>query len=411
MEVEKEKNDQEHVESVDCSKLDESHQVIPETTNPKLKKGMAFQKVIDLVTAYSFITPAFIIIFLFGLFPIGYAFYMSLINWNVRKGAFVGLRNYLEIFGSWTNFLWVLGGVAILFVGFFVQNKMEKASNKYSKYSWWVFLAIAVVSGSVFSKCWNAMMETGDKSFLQSLVNTLYYALGTVPTQIIIGLVIAYLLYQDIKFKEGFRLLYFLPYITPAVTTAVVFRIIFNREPYSIANRFIGLFGIDPLKWRFESKPIMQLLGLNIEGFWAGPSLALIVIMIFGVWTFVGYNVVIFLSGLGNIPKEVYEAAEIDGATKWQLFTNITIPYLSPITFYLTMISLIGTFKAFNHIYVLKIPSAGDSVVTASVYIFERFYQFTQFGRATAMSMVLFLIILCLTFIQNKLMAERVFYG
>lgn len=379
---------------------------------PVLKKrGLGFQKIIDLFTAYSFIIPAFVIIFLFGLFPIGYAFYMSLINWNVKKGDFIGLKNYLQIFGAWNNFFWVLAGVAILFIAFFVQNKMEKASNKYSKYSWIAFLAIAVVSGIVFSKGWGAMMKTGDKSFLQSLVNTLYYAMGTVPTQIIIGLVIAYLLYQNIKFKEGFRLLYFLPYITPAVTASVVFRIIFNREAYSIANRIIGLFGMDPLKWRFESKPIMQLLGFNFEGFWAGPSLALIVIMIFGIWSFVGYNVVIFLSGLGNIPKEVYEAAEIDGATKWQLFKNITIPYLSPITFYLSMISLIGTFKAFNHIYVLKLPSAGDSVVTASVYIFERFYQHTQFGRATAMSMVLFFIILGLTFIQNKLMAERVFYG
>lgn len=379
---------------------------------PTIKKaGLSFQKVVDLITAYSFITPAVIIIFLFGLFPIGYAFYMSLINWNVKKGDFIGLKNYLEIFGSWENFFWVLGGVAVLFLAFFVQNKLEKAANKYSKYSWLAFFPIVVVSGILFSKGWSAMMVTGDKPFLQSLVNTLYYAMGTVPTQIIIGLVIAYLLYQDIKFKEGFRLLYFLPYITPAVTTSVVFRIIFNRTPYSIANRFIGLFGLEPLKWRFESTPILKLLGLNVEGFWAGPSLALIVIMIFGIWTFVGYNVVIYLSGLGNIPKEVYEAAEIDGATKWQLFRNITIPYLSPITFYLTMISLIGTFKAFNHIYVLKVPSAGASVVTASVYIFERFYQFTQFGRATAMSMVLFLIILGLTFIQNKLMAERVFYG
>jgi len=377
----------------------------------RIKKGLSFQKIIDFITAYSFVIPALVIIFLFGLFPIGYAFYMSLINWNVKKGDFVGFNNYLQIFGSWNNFFWVLAGVALLFLAFFVQNKLAKAANKFSKYSWLAFLPIAIVSGVVFSKGWSAMMATGDKDFLQSLVNTLYYALGTVPTQIIIGLLVAYLLYQDIKFKEGFRLLYFLPYITPAVTTSVVFRIIFNRTPYSIANRLIGLFGIEPLKWRFESTPILKLLGFNVEGFWAGPSLALIVIMIFGVWTFVGYNVVIYLSGLGNIPKEVYEAAEIDGATKWQLFTNITIPYLSPITFYLTMISLIGTFKAFNHIYVLKVPSAGASVVTASVYIFERFYQFTQFGRATAMSMVLFLIILGLTVIQNKLMAERVFYG
>jgi len=394
--------------------IEESEQSVmiqPEPIVDKPKRGLGFQKTIDYITAYSFVTPAFIIIFLFGLFPIGYAFYMSLINWNVRKGKFIGFRNYLEIFGSWENLYWVLGGIALLFIGFLVQDKLSKSNHKIAKFSWLVFLVILVVAGVLFTTGWGAMMDTGDKAFLQSLVNTLYYALGTVPTQIIIGILIAFLLYQDIKFKEGFRLLYFLPYITPAVTTSVIFRIIFNREAYSIANRVINLFGLDPLKWRFESKPIMQLLGFNIEGFWAGPSLALIVIMIFGVWTFVGYNVVIFLSGLGNIPKEVYEAAEIDGATKWQLFRHITIPYLSPITFYLTLISLIGTFKAFNHIYVLKLPSAGDSVVTASVYIFERFYKFSQFGRATAMSMVLFLIILGLTFIQNKIMAERVFYG
>ncbi|NLA80580.1 MAG: sugar ABC transporter permease [Chloroflexi bacterium] len=411
MEVPKQNEPQESIDANESSHLDRSEYPVPDNTEKQPKRGLGFQRVVDLVTAYSFITPALIIIFLFGLFPIGYAFYMSLINWNVRKGAFIGFRNYLEIFGSWENLYWVLGGVVILIIAFIVQGRIEKAKNEFSKYSWLVFLGIAAIAGVLFSKGWSAMMETGDKSFLQSLVNTLYYALGTVPTQIIIGIVIAYLLYQNIKFKEGFRLLYFLPYITPAVTTSVIFRIIFNREAYSIANRFIKLFGMDPLKWRFESKPIMQLLGFNIEGFWAGPSLALIVIMIFGIWSFVGYNVVIFLSGLGNIPKEVYEAAEIDGATKWQLFKNITIPYLSPITFYLTLISLIGTFKAFNHIYVLKLPSAGDSVVTASVYIFERFYKFSQFGRATAMSMVLFLIILGLTFIQNKLMAERVFYG
>lgn len=391
---------------------------IPENTSEPIAKppqksglGLGFQKVIDLVTAYSFVIPAAIIIFVFGLFPIGYAFYMSLFNWNVKKGPFIGFRNYLDIFGAWENLYWVLGGVAVFILALVLQGIIKKAKSDVRKYSWVFFLVLLIPALYLFTKGWGLMMHSGDKGFLQSLVNTLFYALGTVPTQIIIGMLIAYLLYQDIKFKEGFRLLYFLPYITPAVTTSVIFRIIFNREAYSVANRLISFFGMSPLKWRFEGTPILKLLGLNVEGFWAGPSLALIVIMIYGIWSFVGYNVVIFLSGLGNIPKEVYEAAEIDGATKWQLFKNITIPYLSPITFYLTLISLIGTFKAFNHIYVLKLPSAGDSVTTASVYIFERFYKFTQFGRATAMSMVLFLIILALTIIQNKIMAERVFYG
>lgn len=374
--------------------------------------GAFHQKAIkDQITGMLFTLPAVIIIFIFGLFPIGYSFYMSLYNWNVRKGDFVGLKNYLNIFGDWTAFFQVVLGIVLIVLAVTLSRRLKKSESKFSKYSFLVLIVIMVLAGVFFLTGWGRMMELGDKDYLNSLVNTLYYALGTVPSQILIGLVIAYFLYQKIVGKELFRMLYFLPYVTPAVSTAVVFRIIFDRPAYSIANRIIGLVGIDPLKWRFEKMPIMQLLGFDIQGFFAGPSLALITIMIYGIWTFVGYNIVIFLSGLGNIPKEVYEAAEIDGATKTDLFRYITIPYLSPITFYLSLISLIGTFKAFNHIYVLRVPSAGYSVITASVYIFDRFYQYTQFGVATSQAIVLFLIILGLTVIQNKVMAERVFYG
>lgn len=386
----------------------ESSKTLNSTTRANAFKKQAFK---DQITGILFTLPAIIIIFFFGLFPIGYSFYMSLYNWNVRKGKFVGLQNYLNIFGDWTAFFQVVLGIALIVLAITLSRKVKKSETKFSKYSFIVFIVLLVLAGVFFLTGWGRMMEFGDKAYLSSLINTLYYAIGTVPTQIIIGMVIAYFLYQKILGKELFRMLYFLPYITPAVSTAVVFRIIFNRPAYSIANRLIGWFGIDPLKWRFEKMPIMQLLGFDIEGFFAGPSLALITIMIYGIWSFVGYNIVIFLSGLGNIPKEVYEAAEIDGATKSQLFRYITIPYLSPITFYLSLISLIGTFKAFNHIYVLRLPSAGYSVITASVYIFDRFYQYTQFGVATSQAIVLFLIILGLTVVQNKVMAERVFYG
>ncbi len=386
----------------------ESSKTLNSTTRANAFKKQAFK---DQITGILFSLPAIIIIFFFGLFPIGYSFYMSLYNWNVRKGKFIGLKNYLNIFGDWTAFFQVVLGIALIVLAITLSRKVKQSETRFSKYSFVVLIILLVLAGVFFLTGWGRMIELGDKAYLSSLVNTLYYALGTVPTQIIIGMVIAYFLYQKIAGKELFRMLYFLPYVTPAVSTAVVFRIIFNRPDYSIANRLIGLFGIDPLKWRFEKIPIMQLLGFDIEGFFAGPSLALITIMIYGVWSFVGYNVVIFLSGLGNIPKEVYEAAEIDGATKSQLFRYITIPYLSPITFYLSLISLIGTFKAFNHIYVLRLPSAGYSVITASVYIFDRFYQYTQFGVATSQAIVLFLIILGLTVVQNKVMAERVFYG
>ena len=128
--------------------------------------------------------------------------------------------------------------------------------------------------GALFKDGIGPVFEPGNKDFLKSLVVTLYYALGTVPAEIITGMVIAYILYQEIKGKEIFRMIFFLPYVTPAVTTAVVFQIIFSNRETSIANTLVGLLGLDPLKWRFESKPITTLLGMNIEGFLAGPSLA-----------------------------------------------------------------------------------------------------------------------------------------
>ncbi len=156
---------------------------------------------------------------------------------------------------------------------------------------------------------------------------------------------------------------------------------------------------------------MLKLLGVNVSGLAGGPSLALLTIIIFGIWSFVGYNTVIFLSGLGNIPKEIYEAAEMDGGSKWDRFWHITIPMISPVTFYLTLIGFIGTFKAFNHLYVMRTPSAQNTVITTSLLVFDRFYKANQYGVATAQAIVLFIVIMGLTLAQSKVMGERVFYG
>jgi len=137
----------------------------------------------------------------------------------------------------------------------------------------------------------------------------------------------------------------------------------------------------------------------------------LVSIMIFGIWTFVGYNTVIFLAGLGSISKEIYEAAQIDGANAWDLFRSITFPLLSPVTFYLFLVSFIGTFKAFNHIFVMQVPAAQNTVQTATVEIFNIFYKGNNYGYAAAQAVLLFLVILGLTFAQNKLLGDKVFYG
>jgi multiple sugar transport system permease protein len=148
-----------------------------------------------------------------------------------------------------------------------------------------------------------------------------------------------------------------------------------------------------------------------MAGFLSGPSMALTSIIFFGVWTYIGYNTVIFLAGLGSIPRELYEAAEIDGASSWRLFRHITLPLLSPVTFYLSLIAFIGTFKAFNHIWVMQVPSAQDTVEVTSVAIFNTFYKANQFGYAAAEAILLFVIILALTLAQNKVFGEKVFYG
>jgi ABC-type sugar transport system permease subunit len=125
----------------------------------------------------------------------------------------------------------------------------------------------------------------------------------------------------------------------------------------------------------------------------------------------VGYNTVIYLAGLGNISKELNDQAEVDGANTWQVFRHVTFPLLSPTTYFLSLIAIIGTFKAFNTIWVLRSNLALGTTDTFSVTIFIEFFDKLRFGYATALSFVLFIIILLLTVINNRTQGSRVFYG
>jgi len=381
---------------------------VPQYHRPRIR----WLDVKEQLTGYLFILPAFTIITLFGLFPIGYAVYMSTFRWRVRKGDFIGLENYTKTVGDWkATGIFVLGLVLLVVAYLVWQNAFRSMSNR-KLIVGTATAFLLMVAGWTISSGWGQMLATGDEEFLQTLPRTLYYALGTVPAEIILALILAYLLFQKIQGQEFFRMLYFLPYITPVVATAVVFRTIFNSRETSLANQFLSLLGKEPQKWLFEPRPFNNVMfGLNLEGFWAGPSMALVSIVFFGIWTYVGYNTVIFLAGLGSIPHELYEAAEIDGANKWHSFRYITLPLLSPVTFYLALIAFIGTFKAFNHIYVMRVPSALGTVDVTSVTIFDTFYKANQYGYAAAQAIILFFIILGLTLVQNKVLGERVFYG
>jgi len=255
---------------------------------------------------------------------------------------------------------------------------------------------------------------------MDALWRTAMYSMGTVPVQLVLGLFLAYLLFSEVKLgKSLYRVIYFMPYIAPSVATSTVFLVIFRMDASSLANRALGLFGIGPLTWLKEPQGIFrifyeQVLGgnpLSIPDSLAGPSLALTSVILYNIWVFSGYNAVVFLAGLGAIPRELYEAAEVDGAGRWSRFRNITLPLLSPTTFFLSMLSVIGTFKAFSHIYVLRGQATGKEVDTMSVHIFQTLYAANDPGYAAGLAFSLFGVILVLTLVQNRLTREQVFYG
>jgi ABC-type sugar transport system permease subunit len=278
--------------------------------------------------------------------------------------------------------------------------------------------AAALIGAAVYLfNIWPAVSVDSDPDFYESMKVTVWYSIGTVPIQLVIALVLAYLLFQDIRGKAFFRIVFFIPYIAPSVATAAIFQLLFSIREGSLANQALQLFGTDAtLQWLKEPSSVFaelgQAFGISAAANWeAGPSLALAVIILYNIWVFVGYDTVIFLAGLGNIPGVLYEAAKIDGAGRWALFRHITLPLLSPTTFFLSVISIIGTFKAFNHIWILRDNAALGTTDTSSIYFFEVFFRGSRFGYATAMAMVLFAVILALTAMQNQIAARRVFYG
>jgi multiple sugar transport system permease protein len=472
------------------------------------RKGRARR---ETLTAYLFLLPAIVIIFVFGLWPVAHALYVSLHKWNVKpRGSqcfsywlaslglgsedalaqtdCLGIDNYVELLGlgdAWA----IIGMIVAVILGvvaysLWKRSKREEGTSRArqiaagvvalaglvllarvlpgliasGEWTYLVAIALALLSwlvwkGSSLSEStlrlilrwvsiiallsaatffffvdFQHMWDLGNQEFLKSLIYTVFYSVGTVPVQLGASLALAYILFQGIRGRGAFRLLYFMPYIAPSVATAVVFRRIFSLRDTGLMNKLIGLVGMEPLKWLHESKGVnLIILDLINQGFgtnltWpnfsdplnvilSGPSLALVSIIIYNWWVFVGYDTVIYLAGLGAIPHELYEAAEIDGAGRWSLFRKITIPLLSPTTFFLTVIAVIGTFKAFNHIWMMRELAARDTVYTTSILIFQTFRADGQFGEAAAMSFILFGVILVLSQVQNRIGEKLVFYG
>lgn len=255
-----------------------------------------------------------------------------------------------------------------------------------------------------------------DEEFHQSLLNTFHYAMYSAPLTFIVSLIAAILLNTRIRGRSFFRTVYFLPFITTWVAISILWKYFYHRD-FGLANYFLKSLGLKPLQWLSEPKGIFTLLfaplGIDIKRpLLAGPSLAMFSIILTSIWRSVGYYMIIFLAGLQNIDKSYYEAAEIDGANPWQRFLHITFPLLSPITFFILIVSLINSFKVFVPMLIMT-PSGGpdNTTITIVFHLYEKGFQgLWLMGRASAVAYILFLIILGITLIQNLFLGRRVHY-
>lgn len=232
-----------------------------------------------------------------------------------------------------------------------------------------------------------------DPTFHLALKNTFIFVIGVVPASIIISLFIAILLNTNLKLRALFRTAYFIPFVTSVVAVSIVWRWIFHKE-YGLLNYFLHLVGIDPISWLTDPQ-------------WAMPSL-----IILSIWKGLGYNIIIFLAGLQNINEQYHLAAKIDGASAIKRFFYITVPLLSPTTFFVSIVSIIGSFKVFDEIYALfgGQPGPASSALTVVYYIFEKFYGEWNFGVASAAAYCLFMIIFILTLVQLYIGKRKVTY-
>lgn len=315
----------------------------------------------------------------------------------------------------WTQVLIIGAGTGLVGIALWLwQRTLHNHAASSRTFILRVLAVILLVVGAVtLIRELPAAFADADQSVLRSFNVTFMFTLFSVPLQISLGLALAVLLFQNLKGKSLFRVVFFLPYVTPFVATSVVFSLLFSHNPSSPINQLLRALSIEPQNWLRESRGIFTLiLGDGIPDFLAGPGLALLVIILFNVWIYAGYSAVIFLAGLGGIENDLYEAARIDGANGWHQFRFITLPLLSPTTFFLLLVSTIGTFQTFTQIFLLRKPGGYQAVDTLNIYIFNEIQRDSpNFGYGSALAFVLFGVILVLTVLQNRVAGRKVFYG
>ncbi len=231
-----------------------------------------------------------------------------------------------------------------------------------------------------------------DSMFQNALRVTFLYTALTVPVTIVLSLLVASLLTANIKLTTLYRSIFFFPYIASIVAVAVVWQFLYHADMGPI-NEFLRSIGIaEPPRWT------------------SSKDTALVAVAIMNIWRSVGYYMVLYIAGIVGIPAVFYEAAAVDGANAWQRFWHITLPMLSPTTFFIVIISIINSFQSFTPIYVMTGGGPGTATQVLVFRIYEESFVLSNFGYASAMAVVLFLIVLLFTIFQFRWQEQQVVY-
>lgn len=277
-------------------------------------------------TAYLFLAPGLILFAIFTVFALIFAFYLTFHQWDIisPEKPFVGLDNYREM--------------------------------------------------------------AQDERFHRSVLNTAYFTVVSVPLTMAIGLGIALLLNQPLRFRGLFRTMYFLPVVTPFVVSAIIWKWLYNAD--------FGLFNYYLLKTGLIGERLLWLSDKN---------LAMPAVILMSVWGGVGFSMVVYLAGLQAVPEELYEAAKIDGAGAFARLRFITIPMLAPTTLFLLVIGIIGSFQIFTQIFVMTQGGPVDRTTTIVYYIYKSAFTFYEMGYASTLAYGLFAMLFLVTLLQLRL--------
>ncbi len=296
------------------------------------------------------LSPAVLLLGLFGVFPIVATLVLSLYDLRYGEGTFSGLANYREAIHS--------------------------------------------------------------PAFWNSVKVTVYYLVGVVPVSIVLGFVIAWGLMNITRGRALFRTLYFLPYITSAYAAALVWRALLNPQG-GLLNALLAVFHLPAQQWLLEPRGVLHVISGGYVAADVGPSLALCCVVAFDIWHGLGFVVVILLAGLSSIPRELEDAARIDGAGVLQVIRHVTLPLLTPTLYFLLLVGTIKGFQAFNSFYALT-QSGGNTLGTTEnlvIYLFANFYDNGRWGYGAAIATLLLVAIVGLALVQARFARRWVHYG